>query len=340
MRLLSGPMGHGTVTVLDRNRLGANMSRSVWSFSRWLCGLALFLALAPAHADEQSFPARVEEAASAFAGTPGVLADMPEAQRKRLVEFLVGNVAFTLAHEFGHAVISEFGLPVLGREEDAADNFATLTLVQIGGAFAHQVVVDAAYGLLVMGRNEGVPTDPVQFYDDHGLGGQRAAQIICLIYGSDPTAFAGLATRARLPDDRRESCVGDFMQMSDTWRQLLEPHAGRARQSLWQRLFRRTRESGPSAIMPVSYGDAPEALKPIRSFLVRIGLLETVRDYAINNFAFAPGIRLEAKSCGEPNASWDAPERRLVLCYELVSAMIPVAVEAIRAPPDASPTRP
>lgn len=316
------------------------MPKSVWPFSfKSLAVLAGLLAFSPASA-EQSFPARVEEAASAFAAGAGPLAGMPESERKRLVVFLVGNVAFTLAHEFGHAVISEFGLPVLGREEDAADNFATLTLVQIGGTFAHQVVVDAATGLLVMGRNEGLTNDPVQFYDDHGLGGQRAAQIICLIYGSEPDAFTLLAERARVPMERRESCVADFQQMSETWRQLLEPHAGRARQSLWQRLFRRTRDTGPSAIMPVTYGEAPEPLKPIRSFLVRIGLLETVRDYAISNFAFSPGIRLEAKSCGEPNASWDAPERRLVLCYELVAAMIPIAVEAIRTAPDAPLRRP
>ncbi len=301
--------------------------------------LSFALLLPPAMA-EQSFPARVEEAAAAFAEKPGIVPDMTADQRKRLVVFLVGNVIFTLAHEFGHAVISEFGLPVLGREEDAADNFATLTLVQIGGAFAHQVVVDAAQGLLIMSREETSSTDPVKFYGEHGLGPQRAAQIICLVYGSDPTAFTALADRARLPHDRREGCVADFQQMSDTWRQLLAPNLGRAGASLWQRLFRRSRETSSAMVMPVAYGEAPEALKPIRSFLVRIGLLETVRDYAVQNFAFRSGIRLEASACGEPNAHWDAQERRLVLCYELVAAMVPAAVEAIRMPPEAVPARP
>jgi hypothetical protein len=301
--------------------------------------LSLAPPLRPAAA-EQSFPARVEEAAAAFAEKPGVVPDMTLDQRKRLVVFLVGNVVFTLAHEFGHAVISEFGLPVLGREEDAADNFATLTLVQIGGAFAHQVVVDAAQGLLVMSRDEIASTDPVKFYGEHGLGPQRAAQIICLVYGSDPPAFAGLADRARLPPDRREGCVADFQQMSETWRQLLAPHVGRAGASLWQRLFRRSRETSSATVMPVTYGEAPEALKPVRSFLVRIGLLETVRDYAVQNFAFRSGIRLEAVACGEPNAYWDAQERRLALCYELVAAMIPTAAEAVRNPPETAPARP
>jgi hypothetical protein len=90
--------------------------------------------------------------------------------------------------------------------------------------------------------------------------------------------------------------------------------------------------------MPVSYGDAPDAVKPIRSFLIRLGLLETVRDYAVQNFAFRPGIRLEAASCGEPNAWWDPQERKLTLCYELVTAMLPAAMEAARDP--AAPATP
>ncbi len=311
---------------------------------RPLAKLAIIALLAvpvqPAAA-EQSFPARVEEAASAFAGQPGILAGTTEEQRKRLVIFLTGNLVFTLAHEFGHVVISEFGLPVLGREEDAADNFATLTLVQIGGSFAHQVMVDAARGLLVLGRDDARTgaNEPVKFYDEHGLGPQRAGQIICLLYGSDPPAFEALARRAYLPTERRESCAADFQQMSETWRQLLAPNLGRAGQSLWQRLFRRGRDASPAGIMPVTYGEAPENLKPIRSFLVRLGLLETVRDYAVQNFAFRPGILLEAASCGEPNAWWDPQERKLTLCYELAVAMLPAAMEVIAAPPDPAPPR-
>jgi hypothetical protein len=315
------------------------MRRPVTLAALTLLLLSLAVPLRSATA-EQSFPARVEEAASAFADKPGIVPDMTLEQRKRLVVFLVGNVIFTLAHEFGHAVISEFGLPVLGREEDAADNFATLTLVQIGGAFAHQVVIDAAQGLLTMSRDETSSNDPVKFYDEHGLGPQRAAQIICLLYGSDPPAFTSLADRARLPEGRRDGCIGDFQQMSDTWRQLLAPNLGRAGASLWQRLFRRSRETSSSVVMPVSYGEAPDNLKPVRSFLVRIGLLETVRDYAVQNFTFRSGIRLEAISCGEPNASWDPQARKLTFCYELVAAMLPAAIEAVRNPPETAPARP
>ena len=41
---------------------------------------------------------------------------------------VVGQLFFALAHEFGHAVFDIFDIPVFGREEDAADQFATVTM--------------------------------------------------------------------------------------------------------------------------------------------------------------------------------------------------------------------
>ena len=48
-------------------------------------------------------------------------------QRQERVEFVAGNVLFAMAHEVGHMLVSEMGLPVLGREEDAVDAFAVVT---------------------------------------------------------------------------------------------------------------------------------------------------------------------------------------------------------------------
>jgi len=43
---------------------------------------------------------------------------------------LVGQALFATAHEFGHLVFDVFEIPVLGREEDAADNFATFLMLR------------------------------------------------------------------------------------------------------------------------------------------------------------------------------------------------------------------
>lgn len=40
-----------------------------------------------------------------------------------LAEFVSGNMLFVLLHELAHAAITQMGLPVLGKMEDAADFF-------------------------------------------------------------------------------------------------------------------------------------------------------------------------------------------------------------------------
>jgi hypothetical protein len=47
------------------------------------------------------------------------------------VELVFGNVLFVAAHELGHALVSEMTLPMLGREEVAADLFAILVLAVV-----------------------------------------------------------------------------------------------------------------------------------------------------------------------------------------------------------------
>ena len=57
----------------------------------------------------------------------GALPD--DAARRDALCFIVGNMLFVLLHEIGHVLITELGLPVLGREEDAADAYATVTIL-------------------------------------------------------------------------------------------------------------------------------------------------------------------------------------------------------------------
>jgi hypothetical protein len=47
---------------------------------------------------------------------------LDQSRRVKLASYVVGNVIFALGHELGHAVITDVKLPVLGREEDAADS--------------------------------------------------------------------------------------------------------------------------------------------------------------------------------------------------------------------------
>jgi len=52
-----------------------------------------------------------------------------EAAQHATIDFLIGNSLFVLMHEFGHVLIRDFDIPILGLEENAADTLAAVGLI-------------------------------------------------------------------------------------------------------------------------------------------------------------------------------------------------------------------
>ena len=90
-------------------------------------------------------------------------------------------------------------IPVTGREEDAADIFATLMALMCTDAFADRVLANAALGWFFSDRRGRRRGDKLDYYDEHGLDLQRAYGVVCLMVGSNMSKFAGVATAAKLP---------------------------------------------------------------------------------------------------------------------------------------------
>ena len=82
------------------------------------------------------------------------LKKLSPAKKKQLVEFIIGNTLFVLTHELGHGLINEFNMPVLGREEDAADSFAIVTALKMGPAFSEGVLIEAAKGQVFSSKRD------------------------------------------------------------------------------------------------------------------------------------------------------------------------------------------
>ena len=203
------------------------------SIARQLCSLLFFLCLmhAPqvlsqsARLPEPSvFESRIDAAAIVLRDSDPHFKNLPPASVRRLVEFVSGNMIFVLLHELGHAAITQMGLPVLGRMEDAADTFAMLMLLRIGSDFSHRVLVDAAEGWFLAARQDEKNGEEVAFYSEHGLNQQRAYQIVCLMVGSDDEKFKDLAEETKLPEERQASCAGDYSNAVFSWDLLLKPH--------------------------------------------------------------------------------------------------------------------
>jgi Putative metallopeptidase len=271
-----------------------------------LLGVLLFgagsILAQPAPSASSPFQARVEEAARALQNT-ALLKNLSEKQRIDRVEFVVGNTLFLLLHEMVHVLIVEMRLPVLGREEDAADTFAVLAMLKIGTNFSQRALADAAKGWFLDDRRDQQTGAKLLFYDEHNLSQQRAYQIVCLMVGSDPVKVKDLATETKMPESRQESCRRDFAKASAAWDTVLMPH-------------RRTTEQSQAQIK-VAYGDGKGRFDAFVQLFRSVRLLETVVEYAEADYVWPSPFTLEMQSCGRPGSYWDDEARKITLCYEL-----------------------
>ena len=249
------------------------------------------------------FKTRVDELARGLANEPGLNRLSPQ-QRQATVEFVIDNMLFVAAHEMGHAVISELDLPVLGREEDAADDFAILAALRIVvNTFSERVLAGATQGWFLSAQRDRKEGDQPNYYERHGLSEQRAYQIVCLMVGSDPLKFKALADEMKLPPDRRRSCGWDYDTATRSWQKVIAPHIRRPDQ--------------PKTQIEVIYGDAKGKLALFSRSFRAIRFLELFADYASERYVWPAPVVMEMRSCGEVGARWTIPTRTLHICYEM-----------------------
>ena len=250
--------------------------------------------LAPAAPSTRAFQAGIEEAARLAADQPHFKRLSPK-QRQAHVEFVFGNILFVAAHELGHALISEMKLPILGREEDAADVFAIVTALQIGDHLSHRVLEQATKGWFLAARRDKREGYALGYYERHGLNEQRAYQIVCLMVGSDPVKFKTLADETKLPQDRRRTCVWDYETAVGSWDSVLARH--------------RRAEGQPRTHIDFGYEEGKGALALPERIFRTTRFLETVAEHIAERYVWPARIEFEMRSCGHANARWTIPLR-------------------------------
>jgi putative metallopeptidase DUF4344 len=256
----------------------------------------------PASYQSNRIERRIEAAAAALADNPR-FKDLSPKLRQNLAAFVSGNILFVICHEIAHAAITQLGLPVLGRAEDAADSFATLRMIKIGSEFSDRVLADAAKGWFLSARRDQQSGETVVYYDEHGIDQQRAFQIVCLMVGSDKDKYGNLARETGLPLDRQESCARDYGDASYSWSLLLQTHLRAPDQ--------------PKTMIDVAYGDPKGRLEYAAKAARSTQLLETVAENLSDTFVWPDPFTLEMQSCGSPNAAWVMLTHKLTVCYEL-----------------------
>lgn len=127
-----------------------------------------------------------------------------------------------ILHEFAHALIHGLNLPVVGREEDVADQFAALTLLGGGAHIGNEVVANSALIFEALGGLTGNVYDAA---DEHSSALQRTYSLWCLMRGGDPGDFARLAPRDVITALRPRACESEYSRAMGGWNALLRPYA-------------------------------------------------------------------------------------------------------------------
>jgi hypothetical protein len=117
-------------------------------------------------------------------------------------------------------------VPIFGHEEDAADNFATYTMLQFGRGQARRLIGGAAWAwrayLGDYRRNPVIQMRLAAFASDHGLPQERFYNLLCLAFGANRGAFADV--EAYLPPTRSPRCSHEYQTVVHAFHKEISPH--------------------------------------------------------------------------------------------------------------------
>lgn len=126
--------------------------------------------------------------------------------------------AFIALHELGHALIGENKIGVLGGEEDVVDDISGLIFV---AAKIPEVPLWGTGALRV------IAPDAPTYSGEHSFSSQRYFNMLCMVYGSDPTAYAelvGAEEDSLLPQERAVRCPKEYADKQKAAEQLFAPY--------------------------------------------------------------------------------------------------------------------
>lgn len=314
-----------------------------------------------------AFVCAVVSASSAATGTKDIMPTPTERQRQVMdvlakldvasaptrEQFVAGSISFAVYHEFGHFLIDEYDIPILGRgTEDMADAYATFELAPHTPSEQMQSAVRL---WLYLAFDRG--TAPIAWWDEHSLDHQRAFDVACVLTGRWPERYVGLPEAFGASAKRAHLCALEAPKRQAAWVETLRAHSAAM-------IDRQT--------PVVTYRPAPLELADAERWLRAKGLLESIaaeiqryklpewrlqwrekldRDMAEGRLSVnaydgtRQRVDVTAQSCGQANAFYapvtdkpavpglppngTRPQRPgLVLCYELIDKLRTLAADA------------
>lgn len=258
---------------------------------------------------------------------PGPLSDKKTgpatAEQLKISAIMLGSTLGVFAHELGHALIGELGVPATGSEEDTVDEFSALVLsamlrdtTTMPPEMVTYLTNVVSYSTLlwhhdaVRSRQQGVE---VPWYDEHSTGEARFRNTLCIIYGSSPTYFKALADRVQLPERERARCEVDFAKRSRAWEMIVQPYA----RNLGGEYPGQQPADAKGAALKVTYQSSETAFgQQLQRELESLRLFEQFAATIENLVVWQRDLDIIFADCGTPNAFYDPQNARLVMCWE------------------------
>lgn len=215
-------------------------------------------------------------------------------------QFVTSNVVSTFYHEVGHALIDVLALPVLGREEDAADTLSTLLIHDIWEeeSAAEMVYYNASAFLLYAAESEGGGYD-TPYWDEHSLDMQRYYNMVCLFYGANPDDREDIARDLELPDGRAEGCQDEYNQAEASWGGFLEDLTPTKRSKGFRLV-----DADPDDPVVAMIADEIDSLNEV--------------------YGLSVWIDVKVEPCGQANAFYFSSEEQITLCTEYAEDLVRV----------------
>lgn len=145
---------------------------------------------------------------------------------------VLGGFFHIFLHEVSHAIFDYHKIPLLGREEDAADQLAAYVLLNLETEDAVRLIKAAVYLFAVDAgvksarqlnrRTVRIATADLSGF--HSTPRQRLYNILCMAYGANPRLYGVAVKTGALPDERAQGCADEYEQIEHAYRTLIMPH--------------------------------------------------------------------------------------------------------------------
>lgn len=225
--------------------------------------------------------------APAFADSTFVF---PEDQAE--TDFIANEVIATFYHEVGHGLIDVLKIPVLGKEEDAADTLSVILMDRIWKEEAAAEILRSDAMTYAANADYSLDeSDPADFADEHSLDIQRYYAVVCLFYGANPDARRDLAVELELPEAKLESCPDEWAYASGAWDKVLEGT-----------------EPGPKK-KGLVMGEGQEELELAQLLADEVASLNQM-------IGLPEDITVWVADCGEANAYYSPDDKAITICNE------------------------